>query len=63
MNKQQEKKAVHSAIESGEIEKYDRNFFVNNGKVGFQEKTKGKTKKEISEMMRRVSLARFKNKA
>jgi len=58
-----DEKNIKAIVESGEIEKYDRNFFVNNGKVGFQEKTKGKTKKEISEMMRQVSLARFKNKA
>ena len=51
MTKDEEKKAVHSAIESGEIEKYSKEYFALNGKRGFEVQTKGKTAKQISEMM------------
>ena len=51
MKREEEKKAVHSAIESGEIEKYSKEYFALNGKRGFEAQTKGKTAKQISEMM------------
>lgn len=46
-----DEKNIKAIVESGEIEKYSKEYFALNGKKGFEAQTKGKTAKQISEMM------------
>lgn len=51
-----DEKNIRAIIESGEVEKYSKDYFRLTGKLGGKKskKFKGKTQKEISEHMRWV---------
>lgn len=56
---EEEKQAVHSAIRSGEIEKFSEEFFRKSGQKGGKNRWKGKTQEEIDEEMRKVRQGKF----